>query len=210
MDHYKETAETWNKLAKAYEERFMDFTIYNESYDFICDALSEDQISILEVGCGPGMIARYLLNKRPDFNILGTDVAPNMVSTAQKNNPKADFRVLDCRKIISLHQTFDAVLSGFCIPYLSTDDAAKFISDSSQILHSNGLLYLSFIPGSTEQSGYQTGSTGDRVYFYYHQKKTILHQLEHNKLELISEFTVDYERSNGEKEQHLILIARKK
>ena len=209
MDHYKETASTWNKLADLYEERFMDFTIYNESYDFVCDTLSEDQTSVLEVGCGPGIITRYLLGKRPDLNILGTDVAPNMIALAQKNNPNARFEVLDCREIISLHQTFDAVLSGFCIPYLSPEDVKKFISNSSQILHPNGLLYLSFVPGTANQSGYQTGSSGDRVYFHYHPEEDILHVLEENNFGLIKRFAIDYEKSNGEKEEHLVILARR-
>ena len=209
MDHYKETAATWNKLANLYEERFMDFTIYNESYDFVCSTLSESQTEILEVGSGPGMIARYLLEKRTDFNILGTDVAPNMVELAQKNNPKAEFQLLDCREILSLNKTFDAILSGFCIPYLSNDDTSAFISDAHSILSENGLIYLSFVPGDENKSGYQTGSSGDKVYFYYHSEENILEALKHSEFKVLKQFSIPYERANGDKEEHLVLIAQK-
>jgi cyclopropane fatty-acyl-phospholipid synthase-like methyltransferase len=209
MDHYKETIQTWNKLANLYEERFMDLTIYNESYDFVCNALSKDQTTVLEVGCGPGMISRYLLSKRPDLHFLGTDVSPNMIATARKNVPGAQFEVLDSRKIRSLNQNFDAIVSGFCIPYLSSEDVKQFISDAGKIINQNGVFYLSFIAGKEEQSGYQTGSSGDRVYFYYHPEERILEQLKNSGFELVKRFVIPFERANGDKEEHLVLIARK-
>jgi len=209
MNHYEETAATWNKLANLYEEKFMDFTIYNESYDFVCSTLTSSQTEILEVGAGPGMIAKHLLEKRPDFKILGTDVAPNMVELAQKNNPRASFQALDCREIVSLNKTFDAVLSGFCIPYLSSEDVAQFISDSNKILKPNGLIYLSFVPGVEDKSGYQTGSSGDRVFFYYLPEEEILRKLQNSGFELVKQFSIPYDRANGETEEHLVLIAKK-
>ena len=209
MDPNKETAATWNKLADLYEEKFMDFTIYNESYDFVCNTLSVNQTSILEVGCGPGMITHYLLSKRPDLNILGTDVAPNMVKLAQKNNPAASFEVLDCRKITSLNQTFDAVLSGFCLPYLSTEDTVRFISDSAKILRGDGLLYLSFVPGNTEQSGYQTGSSGNSLYFHYHPEESIRSAILENGLTVSKQFEIHYPLANNETQIHTIICATK-
>ena len=209
MDHYKATAATWNKLANVYEAKFMDLTMYNESYDFVCNTLSKNQTTVLEVGCGPGMITRYLLSKRPDFNILGTDVAPNMVSLAQKNNPKAEFRMLDCREISSLNQHFDAILSGFCIPYLSPNDVATFISDSSQILRSNGLLYLSFVDGEETSSGMQTGSTGDSIYFYFHPKENIHSLLVENGFQIARHFEIPYSLADGSTQIHNVLCVIK-
>ena len=58
MDRYKETFETWNKMASLYQERFMDLDLYNETYDFICNAVVKEKAKILEIGCGPGNISR--------------------------------------------------------------------------------------------------------------------------------------------------------
>ena len=210
MEHYKETAATWNKVATLYEEKFMDFTIYDESYDFLCSQIVHPNANVLEVGCGPGMIAKYLLEKLPDLQILGTDAAPNMVELAQKNNPKGKFIQLDCREILSLDQQFDIILSGFCIPYLSDEDVTRFLSDSHGILNQNGLLYLSFVPGNAEKSGYQTGSSGDRVYFYYHSEDVIREKLKTFGFEFLKRFCISYERTTREKEVHLVLIASKR
>jgi tRNA G46 methylase TrmB len=67
MDIYKETAATWNKIALLYQGRFMQLDIYNETYDFFCNSISKNAPAILEIGCGPGNITKYLLSKRPDF-----------------------------------------------------------------------------------------------------------------------------------------------
>jgi trans-aconitate methyltransferase len=84
MDKYQETFETWNKLASLYEERFMELDLYNVSYDFICDSIEKVNAKVLEIGCGPGNITRYLLAKRPDFDIFGIDIAPNMIKKKKK------------------------------------------------------------------------------------------------------------------------------
>lgn len=39
MDRYKETFDTWNKVASLYQEKFMDMSFYDETYDFICSTV---------------------------------------------------------------------------------------------------------------------------------------------------------------------------
>lgn len=209
MDHYKETATTWNKLANLYEEKFMELTLYNETYDFICDSLAENQIQVLELGCGPGMISRYLLSKRPDLKILGTDVSENMVSLARKNNPDAKFLQLDCREISSLNLKFDAILIGFCIPYLNNADVGKLITDSFEMLHQNGLIYISFVDGDDTLSGLKTGSSGHRMYFYYHQTEGIAEKLVETSFTKTRIFEVEYPLTENQIEIHTIICAVK-
>ena len=84
MDRYKETFETWNKVASLYQEKFMKLDFYNETYNFICNSIIKDSAKLLEIGCGPGNITKYLLTQRPDFNIYGIDIAPNMIELAKK------------------------------------------------------------------------------------------------------------------------------
>jgi trans-aconitate methyltransferase len=57
----------------------MDLDIYNSSYDQFVDLVAKPKARILDIGCGPGNITKYLLKKRPDFYVEGIDIAPNMV-----------------------------------------------------------------------------------------------------------------------------------
>lgn len=210
MDQYEETFETWNKVASLYEEKFMSLNLYDETYDFICKSVSKNQAKILDIGCGPGNISKYLLSKRPDFDILGIDIAPNMIELAKKNNPTADFLVMDSRNINEIQAKFDAIVCGFCLPYLSDLDCEKFLADCYHLLHENGLIYLSFVEAESYKSEFKTSSTGDRVFFYFHNLNDLKNQLTATGFGNQIVFNVDFKRSESEVEIHTILIAGKK
>lgn len=190
-----------------YQEKFMDLDLYNETYDHICKTISKPGATLLEIGCGPGNITKYLLSKRPDFRILGTDIAPNMIELAKKNNPTAQFEVMDGRDIKQLQTTFDGIIGGFCLPYLSPDEGKKLIATAYEMLNENGLLYLSFVAGNPNQSEFKTG-IGGRVYFFYHDLETLIKQLEKN-FGKIKTFRIKYETSDSAFDIHTILIAQK-
>ncbi|WP_289661471.1 class I SAM-dependent DNA methyltransferase [Flavobacterium panacagri] len=208
MDKYKETFETWNKIANLYEEKFMYLSLYNETYDFFSKTLTKEQLNILEIGCGPGNITKYLLSKRSDLKITGIDIAPNMIELAKANNPSANFKLMDTRELDSLSQKFDAIVCGFCLPYLSQQDSHKLMNDAGNILLTNGILYLSFVQGKPYDSGFISGSTGDRVFFYYHSLEGISSQLLINNFIIIKLFDVSYFRGKNI-ETHTIIIAKK-
>jgi 2-polyprenyl-3-methyl-5-hydroxy-6-metoxy-1,4-benzoquinol methylase len=209
MDPYQETFETWNKVASLYEEKFMDLDLYNVSYDFIINSVNKVNAKVLEIGCGPGNITKYLLSKRPDFEIFGIDIAPKMIELAKKNNPLASFAVMDSRNINEIQSKFDAIVCGFCIPYLSQTDTYKLIIDANQLLNNRGLIYLSFVEGDPTKSGFQTASTGDRSYFYFHDLAEIKTKLIEARFDDFNVFKVDYKKTSGEKEIHTIITARK-
>ena len=209
MDRYKETCETWNKIASLYQEKFMSLELYNETYDFICSSITKEKPEILEIGCGPGNITKYILSKRPDFKIYGIDIASNMIELARKNNPKAHFSVMDCRQINELKTNYDGIICGFCLPYLSNADGQKLIADCYNLLNDEGLIYLSFVEGEPTKSGFQTGSNNNRVYFYYHSIKELREQISSQNFVELKVFKVDYHKSKSEKETHTILVAKK-
>ncbi|WP_410221002.1 class I SAM-dependent DNA methyltransferase [Pedobacter sp.] len=209
MDKYQETFDTWNKVATLYEDKFMDLDLYNESYDLICSSISQKNAKLLEIGCGPGNITKYLLSKRPDFDIFGIDIAPNMVQLAKKNNPTANFAVMDSRQISKIETKYSGIVCGFCLPYLSHTDVVKLIADCYELLNNKGLLYLSFVKGNPNKSGYQTGRNGNRIYFYFHRLTELTQQLTAHKFQDIQILNVEFKKSGIETDTHTILIATK-
>ena len=209
MGKYEITFKTWDKIAQLYAEKFMDLDIYNASYDAFCELLNRDSASVLEIGCGPGNVTKYLLQKRPNLKILATDIAPSMLEIAKKNNPSAECRLLDAREIDTISQTFDAIIGGFCMPYLSKEDCAKLFSDAHALLNQSGIAYFSAIEGESEQSGFQTGSGGDQAYVYYHSEKDIFSACNNVGFNLIQVIRIPYQKSNGEIETHIIFILTK-
>jgi len=185
----------------------MDLDLYNDSYDLFCQQISTANPAILEIGCGPGNITQYLLNKRPDFYIQGTDISPNMIQLAKANNPTANFNVMDCREIGQLPNKFHGIIGGFCLPYLSAADSSKLIKACAALLNNKGILYISFVEGDYLQSGFQTGSSGDRTYFYFHSLESLIKELENNGFEIRQVLNKNYKKSDASAEMHTIIIA---
>lgn len=208
MKHYEETFATWNQIAQTYEEKFMDLDIYNASYEYFLRRLPQGS-SVLDIGCGPGNISRFLLLKRPDLSLLGIDVAPNMVQLARKNNPSGRFEIMDCRDARHIPEKFDGIICGFCIPYLSDDDTSGLIRQAAELLVAGGILYLSFVNGDPAGSGFQSGSSGHRTYFHYHRMQDIMDHLEKAGFMLAAHFEISYTHSQNKKELHTVLIAGK-
>lgn len=210
MSIYKETSETWNKMAELYQQKFMDLDIYNQSYDAFCSLLHKSNASILEIGCGPGNITKYLLDNHPDYRILGIDVAPNMIALAKTNNPKAHFEVKDCREIDDLANTFDGIICGFCLPYIDEADAKKFIVSCYDKLNHDGALYISFVEGNYADSAYKTGTNGNRVYFHYYSLEQLQQWLRATNFEEPTVMKVTYEVEGKEPDVHTIVLTKKK
>lgn len=195
-------------MAELYQARFMDLDIYNENYDLLCTILPENA-TVLDAGCGPGNITRYLLSKRTDLKILGIDLAPQMIELAVKNNPAARFEVMDVREMKMITDKFDAIAGGFCIPYLSESELSTFISDCQFHLQSNGWLYISFVEGSPSLSGPVTGSSGHTLFFHYYETNYMTDLLKINGFTIDKSFKVEYQQRKDKKDNHIILIARK-
>ena len=134
-DIYKETLATWNKVAALYQEKFMHIDLYNATYDIFCTSITMPDAKILEIGCGPGNVTKYISGKCPQWDVLAIDAAENMVELAKQNNPSSNFLVLDARDINTLGDKYDGVISGFCLPYLSASDTEKLINDSFNLLN---------------------------------------------------------------------------
>ena len=209
MDRYKETLDTWNNIASIYQDKFMELDLYNDTYDYICNSIAKPKAKLLEIGCGPGNISKYLLSQRPDFDIFGIDIAPNMIELAKLNNPTARFAVMDSRQISNLDTKYDGIIGGFCLPYLSPAETDKLISDSYYLLNDNGLIYLSFVEGDRNKSDFKVGG-GGRVYFHFHNLDHLKTQLIRTKFDEIETFKVKYKTSETEFDIHTILTAKKK
>ncbi len=206
MSHYQLSVATFNKLARQYQDKYMQMPLYEPTYERLSEMLGARD-KVLEIACGPGNIARYLLARRPQLDYLGTDLAPQMVSLARENNPTAQFEVMDCLAIDKLTQMFDAIVCGFCLPYLNQQEAKTLIESMASRLKQGGLLYLSTMEGDYSASNLQTSSSGDQAFIYYHGGEWLIEQLNFAGFELVSCHRQDYpERGDVD----LFIMARRR
>lgn len=210
MDQQQQTIQHWNQVASLYEEKFMHLDLYNDTYDLFCEWIEKKHPSILEIGCGPGNITRYLATKRPDFKIEATDAAESMINLARKNVPSAQFSVMDCRDISRLTAKFDGIICGFVLPYLSKEEAIRLINDTFKLLQDKGVLYLSVIEDDYSRSRIEKSSNEAYATFvYYHQADYLNEALKAVGFEGLQLIRKTYKKNEQETSVHLILMARK-
>lgn len=209
MDKTKIAVDVFDKLANFYQAKFMDVSLYHDTFDVFCNNMKKQNADILELACGPGNITQYLLSKRPDFKLLGTDLAPNMIELAKINNPSAQFELLDSRDIKKINKTYDAMMCGFILPYLSKEDTIQLINDAAFILNSGGVIYISTMEDDYSKSGFKKGSTGDEIYMHYHQEDYLREALIKAGFSIIDVQRKTYPAVDNSNVVDLILIAKK-
>ena len=210
MDYSKNVIAIFDKYAADYQQKYMDVSLYHDTFDFFCENITISNPKILELACGPGNITKYLLEKRSDLDILGTDLAPKMLDLARQNNPNATFEILDCRVISYLKLHFDGIMCGFCLPYLSKKEAENLISDAAKLLNKNGLIYISTMEDDHSKSGIQKSSKGDELFMNFHEEKYLSEALIINGFEILkTKRKITFDASNN-KVVDLILIAKLK
>ena len=203
--------DTWNKLAEPYESKFMNLDIYNDTYNaFIKSVISiSNTPSILEIGCGPGNICNYIKSKISSAYILATDASESMIKLAKSKVHDIEYKVLDCRKISQINKTFDGIICGFIIPYISEADLNLLFKDSYNLLNKKGILYISFVEGFYENSTYIKGNTGHELYFHWYEKSKLENILKAFGFEKLVEFSIPYNKAENIIENHIIMIFSK-
>ncbi len=208
MNSKDKTLVTWNEIAAIYDKTFMPLDIYNASYAKFCKYLKKKP-RVLDVGCGPGMISKYVFSKIPNSEIEGIDNAVNMIALAKKNVPRGDFMTLSATDISKLTGLYDGIISGFCLPYLKKAETKKFLKNCAEKLSANGILYLSYVDGKYSNSHYQTGSSGHQLFFHYYETDYLIARSEKSGFKLLEKLPISYNKADGKNEIHTILIFKK-
>jgi cyclopropane fatty-acyl-phospholipid synthase-like methyltransferase len=189
--------------------RFMDLNLYKDTFSHLIDELPPSG-AILELGCGPGNVVKYIKANRPDVHILGIDLAPEMVKAAKAANPDSEFKLMDIRQADKIEGHFDAVIAAFCIPYLSSEDLTGVFAQMKRLTTARkGMIYISCMEGSREKSGLEkTSFTGaSELYINYYPRKQIEWLITEHGFTIKSLYLKDYSETDGSTTTDLIFIA---
>jgi ubiquinone/menaquinone biosynthesis C-methylase UbiE len=209
MDHSAISAGMFHKFAHLYRDKYMDLTLYDDSYREFCESLRPGRASVLDAACGPGNVSRYLMAQRPDIDLLGIDLAPRMVELAREAVPSAQFAVHDCRCLADLQLRFDGIICAFGLPYFSREEATALIKSAAHALKPGGVLYLSTMLGKSEDSGFQPCSTGDQLYINYYSEDEVISPLQECGFTILKQRRIPSPSTASIRTSDLIVIAKK-
>lgn len=206
MDKTFKTINSYNHCAGEFVEKHMDLGIYKRFFQEFSDSLKMNS-SILDLGCGPGNVAKFLVEQNKDYKIIGFDLSTVMLELAQQNAPTEQFVLGDIRHLI-LKQKFDAVIISFCLIHLDDNEAKELLSTTYGLLNANGFLYLSFMSGG--RPGFEKASFSEEVMFFnYFCLDDIGKTLMNLGFAIMSKHFHEYLGKNGRIIQDVIIIARK-
>ena len=96
-----------------------------------------DGARILEIGCGPGTVLRYL----PPSDYLGFDLSPEYIEQAKKQFPNAKFICERVSKFsLASEQSFDVVLAFGIVHHLEDAEALQLFQIAYDALKPGGKL----------------------------------------------------------------------
>jgi len=106
--------------------------------------LGLDGGTLLDVGCGPGMMVRHLLDERPgDFALIGCDRSAAMVDAARRRaGDEASFSVGDIEDLPFADGSFDAALAMGVLEYV---DVGPALHEVARVVRPGGLAVVTML-----------------------------------------------------------------
>lgn len=125
----------YSKFSNDYEQIFP----FNEKvYTFIKEYLPSANTNILDIGCATGHYCGRFASD--GYKITGIDLDQDMIQTAGKSYPNAEFQVLNLTEIASLATKFGMVFStGNVMAHVSLDNFKSFLSALQRNMSAGGI-----------------------------------------------------------------------
>ena len=101
---------------------------------------------VLDLGCGPGHVGKYLRER--GIPVRGLDISPEMVRLARELNPTIEFRQGDMRDVPFPDQFFAGVAAFYSIIHLEPGELEPVFRELWRVLRPGGLLALAFHIGT--------------------------------------------------------------
>ena len=142
----------FNRLAPFWEARRGPESL--ASLAAALERLPESPASILDLGSGTGIAARFLAERFPAARVVGVDLAPAMVDEARRVLPeelrkRVDYRVADATALPFADGEFDLVVLLNMIPFW--DELARVTAPGGHVVFafSSGSATPIFVPTET-------------------------------------------------------------
>jgi ubiquinone/menaquinone biosynthesis C-methylase UbiE len=108
--------------------------------------LMHGQGMVVDLGCGPGQISRYLADR--GISVLGLDLSHGMLLEAQRLNSSAALVEADMLAFPIASNQLGGITAFYSIIHLSRDLAADAFAEMHRVLRPNGYMLVAFHLGT--------------------------------------------------------------
>jgi ubiquinone/menaquinone biosynthesis C-methylase UbiE len=118
--------------------------------------------NVIDLGCGNGILGRFIQSKFPSINLFCLDFSDAMLEAAQKSMRrldsvhfiKSDFSTSAWKDPLNLYDGFDLIVSGFSIHHQSDKRKREIHGEIYELLNPNGIfLNLEHVSSATKEVG---------------------------------------------------------
>jgi SAM-dependent methyltransferase len=180
MDQHTDALQaSYDRVAAAYAERFFDELTHKPLDRALLDCFAEQvrgRGPVLEVGCGPGQIARYLHSR--GVPISGCDLSPEMVALAQRGTPAISFRQGSMLALDATDATLAGIVAFYSIIHVPPDALPQAMREFNRTLCPGGLLMLAFHLGHETIHLDEWWDQSVDIDFHFYDRATIVCLLE--------------------------------
>lgn len=162
--------DTYNKIAADWHKDHKQDSWWIEATDKFISLLPAGG-KVLDVGCGAGTKAKYLADK--GLQVLGIDIAENLIAIAKTEVPDARFLVMDMKELGGLVESFDGVFAQASLLHIPKQEISAVIKSLLGKLKKNGYFYVAvkeIKPGQAEEEIVKENDYGydyERFFSYY-------------------------------------------
>jgi SAM-dependent methyltransferase len=171
IDKNQKTIESYDKDAQFYAGKFDSYGVRFEDIDRVIKLNESRSDKVLELGCGNGRDAEYIVSKVGKDNYIGTDASEGLIRLAREKNPGAMFHVKDMRELDFEVDSFGIIISFASVLHLKREELADLLEKCHKILKTGGILFISTKYGEYREE--KVINLGDEKYYYFYQPEDI-------------------------------------
>jgi SAM-dependent methyltransferase len=161
-------------VARAYRENLLDELAGKPLDRAFLDAFVERAESglIVEVGCGPGQVTRYLAGR--GAAVEGVDLSPAMINEATASHPGIAFRVADMFELPYDSGALAGIVGFYAIVHLQPEDLVVPFREFHRVLAPGGLVAVAFHVGNDAVHVDELFGCATSLDFVFHQPEVVI------------------------------------
>lgn len=176
LDKNKQTVSAYDKNPQFYAEMFDSYGVRILDIDRALKLNQSGSSNMLELGCGNGRDAQYIISKVGKDNYVGIDASEGLIKLARQKVSLAGqacgtFLVGDMRSLAVLPETYGIIFSFASVLHMKHEELAVLIDKCHKILKIGGILYISTKYG--EYKEIEIENLGEKKYYYAYMPEDI-------------------------------------
>jgi SAM-dependent methyltransferase len=170
-DKNSKTVKAYDKNPQYYAGKFDEIGTRVEDIDKAFKLNESGSDNTLELGCGNGRDAEYIINKVGFENYTGIDASKGLINLAKQKVQEGEFHVKDMREIDFDPETFGVIFSFASMLHVNRVEMEELLLKCHKCLKIGGILLISTKYGEYREE--MTNNLGDDKYYYFYRPEDI-------------------------------------